>query len=197
MRVVAYAIPSKPPPPPPTPSHSPRGETPRRRQSPQSPSLRPLGVLLPSLRGDRCAGALCAPSSFFIACGLSIPSMHSDPPPCARSTNMTQCVCSLRPLYPCYAAALPCFRIATRGYLVAAARARAPMVVCLVMSVPLYRAFYMLGCGTSSRVSRPSVSCPIGQVVYRSRICASRQGVAPLATPLTHAAKAALPTVGR
>ena len=128
-------------------------------------------------------GALRAPSTLFIAMRMV--------------TNVTRCVCALRPLIPCYASALPCFGIAARGYLVAKARARAPMVVYLVLTFPRYRAFNLLGGGTFARVSRPSVSSPKGLVVYRSRICASRQGVAPLASPLTHAAKAALPSVGR
>lgn len=61
---------------------------------------------------------------------------------------------------------------------------------------PRCRAFGLLGGGVCACVSRPSVSRPIGLFVYRARVVASRQGVAPLASPCAHAAKAALPSVG-
>ena len=61
---------------------------------------------------------------------------------------------------------------------------------------PRCRAFGLLGGGACACVSRPSVSCPIGQFVYRPRFVASRQGVALFASPCAHAAKAALPSVG-
>lgn len=112
-------------------------------------------------------------------------------------TKVTRYVCAHCPLFPCFAAALPCYGIAAGGYLVAKARARAPSIVRLVLSVPLCRALYMLGCRTFARVSRPSVSSPKGLVVYRTRINDSRQGVAPSASPCTHAPIGALPLVGR
>ena len=61
---------------------------------------------------------------------------------------------------------------------------------------PRCRAFCLLGGGVCACVSRPSVSRPIGLFVFRARLVASRQGVAPLASPCAHAAKAALPSVG-
>lgn len=61
---------------------------------------------------------------------------------------------------------------------------------------PRCRAFGLLGGGVCACVSPPSVSRPIGLFVYRARVVASRQGVAPLASSCAHAAKAALPSVG-
>ena len=73
-----------------TPAHSPNplalpeGARPRRRQNPAPKSSLGLRVLPPALRAHRCAGALRAPSSVFIAYGLRSPSLRSDPPPDAQ-----------------------------------------------------------------------------------------------------------------
>ena len=53
----------------------PDGARPRRRQNPAPKSSLGLRVLPPALRAHRCAGALCAPSSVFIAYGLRSPTL--------------------------------------------------------------------------------------------------------------------------